>query len=100
MTDGGYALFSVGEFAPKLEQAIPIGIATFSYLFTNSKGKESFYIVNLCRCPYCQKVWLQLEEKQIPYTLEKINMRCYGPKPPSYTAIVSLATVSIVVGLA
>lgn len=26
-------------------------------------------------CPYCQKVWLQLEEKRIPYTLEKINMR-------------------------
>ncbi|EIE23653.1 glutathione S-transferase [Coccomyxa subellipsoidea C-169] len=37
-------------------------------------------------CPYCQKVWLQLEEKQIPYTLEKINMRCYGDKPPEYTA--------------
>ncbi|KAK9789005.1 hypothetical protein WJX73_000362 [Symbiochloris irregularis] len=37
-------------------------------------------------CPYCEKVWLQLEEKQIPYTLEKINMRCYGPKPPAYTA--------------
>jgi len=26
-------------------------------------------------CPYCQKVWLQLEEKQVPYHLEKINMR-------------------------
>ncbi|CAL8471991.1 g11533 [Coccomyxa elongata] len=37
-------------------------------------------------CPYCQKVWLQLEEKQIPYTLEKINMRCYGDKPREYTA--------------
>ena len=37
-------------------------------------------------CPYCQKVWLQLEEKQISYTLEKINMRCYGDKPPEYTA--------------
>ena len=32
---------------------------------------------------------MQLEEKQIPYTLEKINMRCYGPKPPSYQAMVS-----------
>lgn len=29
-------------------------------------------------CPYCQKVWLQLEEKRIPYVIEKINMRCYG----------------------
>ncbi len=33
-----------------------------------------------------QKVWLQLEEKQIPYTIEKINMRCYGDKPREYTA--------------
>ncbi|WIA38465.1 hypothetical protein OEZ86_001788 [Tetradesmus obliquus] len=37
-------------------------------------------------CPYCQKVWLQLEEKRIPYTIEKINMRCYGDKPPSFLA--------------
>ena len=27
-------------------------------------------------CPYCQKVWLALEAKQIPYKVEKINMRC------------------------
>lgn len=38
------------------------------------------------RCPYCHKVWLQLEEKRIPYTIEKINMRCYGDKPASFMA--------------
>jgi len=32
-------------------------------------------------CPYCQKVWLQLEEKRVPYRVEKINMRSYGDKP-------------------
>jgi glutathione S-transferase len=32
-------------------------------------------------CPYCQKVWMQLEEKRIPYKVERINMRCYGEKP-------------------
>jgi len=32
-------------------------------------------------CPYCQKVWLLLEEKRIPYKLSKINMRSYGDKP-------------------
>jgi glutathione S-transferase len=37
--------------------------------------------------PYCQKVWLTLETKQIPYRVEKINMRCYGDKPASFTKI-------------
>lgn len=37
-------------------------------------------------CPYCHKVVLQLEEKKIPYTIEKINMRCYGGKPPEFLA--------------
>ena len=32
-------------------------------------------------CPYCQKVWLLLEEKQMPYRIEHINMRSYGDKP-------------------
>lgn len=35
-------------------------------------------------CPYCQKVWLTLEQKRIPYRVEKINMRCYGDKPASF----------------
>ena len=25
-------------------------------------------------CPYCQKVWLWLEERQIPYRIEKVTM--------------------------
>lgn len=33
-------------------------------------------------------VWLQLEEKRIPYKIEKINMRCYGSKPMSFMAMV------------
>ena len=37
-------------------------------------------------CPYCQKVFLQLEEKRIPYVIEKINMRCYGDKPRDFMA--------------
>ena len=27
-------------------------------------------------CPYCQKVWLWLEFKRIPYRIRKVTMRC------------------------
>lgn len=36
-------------------------------------------------CPYCQKVWLWLEEKQIPYRIAKVTMFCYGQKEAWYT---------------
>ncbi len=35
-------------------------------------------------CPYCQKVWLWLEWKQIPYRTKKVTMRCYGKKEKWY----------------
>lgn len=35
-------------------------------------------------CPYCQKVWLWLEEKQIPYRIKKVTMFCYGQKESWY----------------
>nr|WP_075486238.1 glutathione S-transferase N-terminal domain-containing protein [Prochlorococcus marinus] len=46
---------------------------------------ESDVIVTLYRdrhswCPYCQKIWLWLEYKRIPYRVKKINMFCYGKK--------------------
>lgn len=37
-------------------------------------------------CPYCQKIWLWLEFKRIPYRIRKVTMRCYGPKEPWYLA--------------
>ncbi len=39
-------------------------------------------------CPYCQKIWLWLEEKQIPYRIEKVTMFCYGEKERWYKQIV------------
>ena len=30
---------------------------------------------------------MALEEKKIPYRVEKINMRCYGEKPPSFARL-------------
>nr|WEU39141.1 glutathione S-transferase [Saccharina japonica] len=47
-----------------------------------------FYRDTAAWCPYCQKVWMMLEEKQIPYKIEKINMRSYGEKPSWYLQIV------------
>ena len=46
---------------------------------------ENDVIVTLYRdrhswCPYCQKIWLWLEFKKIPYRVKKINMFCYGQK--------------------
>jgi len=35
-------------------------------------------------CPYCQKIWLWLEAKRVPYRIEKISMFCYGDKEPWY----------------
>ena len=51
--------------------------------------KESSVRVTLYRdyhawCPYCQKVWLWLELKKIPYKVKKITMRCYGEKEKWY----------------
>jgi len=38
-------------------------------------------------CPYCQKVWLWLEEKRVPYKVKKVTMFCYGEKESWYKKI-------------
>jgi len=45
-----------------------------------SDSKLIFYRDRHAWCPYCQKIWLWLELKQIPYKIKKINMFCYGEK--------------------
>jgi len=39
-------------------------------------------------CPYCQKVWLWLEEQRIPYRIRKVTMFCYGDKEAWYRRLV------------
>ncbi|HIK32559.1 MAG TPA: glutathione S-transferase family protein [Oscillatoriales cyanobacterium M59_W2019_021] len=45
-----------------------------------SEVRVTLYRDHHAWCPYCQKVWLWLEEKQIPYRIEKVTMFCYGEK--------------------
>ncbi|MEM1367062.1 MAG: glutathione S-transferase family protein [Cyanobacteria bacterium P01_H01_bin.15] len=49
-----------------------------------SAVRVTLYRDNHAWCPYCQKVWLFLEEKQIPYRIEKVTMFCYGEKERWY----------------
>lgn len=55
-------------------------------LFGQSEAdvRVTLYRDNHAWCPYCQKVWLWLEEKQIPYRIEKVTMFCYGEKEAWY----------------
>jgi glutathione S-transferase len=49
-----------------------------------SQVRVTLYRDHHAWCPYCQKVWLWLEEKQIPYRIEKVTMFCYGEKENWY----------------
>ncbi|MEO0684284.1 MAG: glutathione S-transferase family protein, partial [Cyanobacteria bacterium J06649_11] len=49
-----------------------------------SDVRVTLYRDNHAWCPYCQKIWLWLEEKQIPYRIGKVTMFCYGDKESWY----------------
>ncbi|TAG96144.1 MAG: glutathione S-transferase family protein [Oscillatoriales cyanobacterium] len=51
---------------------------------TESEVRVTLYRDNHAWCPYCQKIWLWLEEKQIPYRIDKVTMFCYGEKESWY----------------
>lgn len=55
---------------------------------TKGTPRVTYYRDTAAWCPYCQKVWILLEEKKIPYIVEKIAMRSYGDKPASYLKLV------------
>lgn len=61
-----------------------------SRLFGNQEtdARVTLYRDHHAWCPYCQKVWLWLEEKQVPYRIDKVTMFCYGEKEPWYKRIV------------
>ncbi len=55
---------------------------------TEADVRVTLYRDNHAWCPYCQKIWLWLEEKQIPYRIEKVTMFCYGEKESWYKRLV------------
>ena len=77
--------------APELDRANgPTNPQASLRLFGQS---ESAVRVTLFRdhhawCPYCQKIWLWLEERRIPYRIRKVTMFCYGEKERWYRQLV------------
>jgi len=53
-----------------------------------SQVRVTLYRDHHAWCPYCQKVWLWLEERRIPYRVEKVTMFCYGEKEAWYKRLV------------
>ena len=67
-------------------------LATKRVFSKDPKDEEpwvTFYRDSASWCPYCQKVWIALEEKQIPYQVVKVDMNCYagGSKPSDFLQI-------------
>eukprot|EP00775_Hariotina_reticulata_P005445 gene5445-5679_t len=78
------AEFGVNFLKPDLEAGPTHPLALKRTFGQPGPIRVKLYRDHAAWCPYCQKVWLQLEEKKIPYVMEKINMRCYGDKPNSF----------------
>ncbi|MFZ9951763.1 MAG: glutathione S-transferase family protein [Vulcanococcus sp.] len=53
-----------------------------------SEVRVTLYRDHHAWCPYCQKVWLWLEEKRIPYRIRKVTMFCYGEKEAWFRRVV------------
>ena len=54
-----------------------------------------YYIIYIILYTTPFQVWILLEEKRIPYRIEKINMRSYGDKPADFLRIGILIVVYI-----
>ena len=67
-----------------LENGPPNPLSLKRTFGSDKEPRIKLYRDHAAWCPYCHKVVLQLEEKRIPYIIEKINMRCYGDKPKEF----------------
>ena len=62
--------------------------AKFRLFGSKAEPRVTYYRDTAAWCPYCQKVWILLEIKKIPYNVEKIAMRSYGDKPAAFLKLV------------
>ena len=78
------------SFREKLENGgVHSPLATHRRFANTNDVKVTFYKDSASWCPYCQKVWIALEEKQIPYEVVRIDMNCYAgdSKPTEFLSI-------------
>lgn len=79
-----------GQRFKKLDEARLAGLAPHTDAKVRYFGKSretpriKLYRDQAAWCPYCQKVWLLLEAKEVDYAIEKVPMRSYGDKPQSF----------------
>ena len=52
-------------------------------LFGADRPRVTLYRDSASWCPYCQKAWIALEERRVPYEVVRVDMRCYGEGKPA-----------------
>ena len=60
----------------RLERACALASQRLFDLPEGETPRVTLYRDTAAWCPYCEKVWLTLEEKRVPYTIDKVNMNC------------------------
>jgi len=53
---------------------------------TPDQVRVTLYRDHASWCPYCEKVQIALEEKEVSYRISKVAMNCYGDKPFEFLA--------------
>ena len=71
-------------------------LASMRLFGSDTKPRTTFYRDHASWCPYCQKVWIALEEKQVSYEIIKVDMNCYAGengKPADFLRIQPTGTL-------
>lgn len=56
----------------------PSALASLRLFDKATEPRVTLYRDSAAWCPYCQKVWIALEEKKVSYEVIKVDMRSYG----------------------